>query len=424
MLAEDPANASAQIELGHLFRHRHDRAQAAASFAAATLIEPGNVPLRLELVRELRALGRREEAEQELDALVALDPGSAAAAIERGLLRRERKDHIGAAIAFAAAATAVPADLDVRLELARELRAADFLNEAEAVLRAVLAADSGHVEAWVERAFLSRRRGDRASALACFARAAETDPRHVRALVELSHEHRFAAEPAAAAAALERALAVSPYDFPALMAVAEHALDSGDAEHAARVAETARRHHPHQIEAYLLGARAEAQCDGSAGQALLQEAQARFGPAAPIAATRLHVARLHRDLPAANRVVAEHRERLNDHVDLWSEAAALAIAQGEFDAAERALAAPPADVKRGVASGLRGQLAQAQRDYEAAIQHYNDALNHGACGHSGARISLNAASCLATWRARICICGRRWSRTSAKSTCRNIISAS
>ena len=105
---EDPANASALIELGHLFRHRLRRGGRAASFAAATLIEPCNFALRLELVRERRALGRVDKAERELDALVALDPGSAAAAIERGLTPRQRKDHLGAGIAFAAAASRSP----------------------------------------------------------------------------------------------------------------------------------------------------------------------------------------------------------------------------------------------------------------------------------------------------------------------------
>ena len=57
----------------------------------------------------------------------------------------------------------------------------DFLEEAEAVLRAVLAANPRHVEALIERAFLSRRRGDRASALALFLRAS----RKIRAMFAL-----------------------------------------------------------------------------------------------------------------------------------------------------------------------------------------------------------------------------------------------
>ena len=56
------------------------------------------------LLRERRALGQWERAEQVLDALIGMDPGSAAAAIERGLIRRQRKDHVGAGLAFAAAA--------------------------------------------------------------------------------------------------------------------------------------------------------------------------------------------------------------------------------------------------------------------------------------------------------------------------------
>ena len=380
VLDADPANASALIERGHLLRRLDDRAGAAVSFAAAALIEPCNLALRLELVRERRALGQLDKAEQELDTLTGIEPGSAAAAIERGLIRRQRKDHLGAGLAFAAAAAAVPDDLDVRLEFARELRAAEYLEEAEAVLRAALAVNPRHVEALIERAFLSRRRGDRASALALFLRAVEENPDHVRALVELAHEYGFAAAPTAAAAHLDRALSISPFDFPALMAAAEQALDSGDAERASHFAAKARSRHPEQVSAYLIGARAEGQFDCGAALALLNEARARFGAIAPIAATRVHLLRLHRDRQAAGRVIAEHHDQIGRHADLWSEATALSIAQGDFVAAEQALAAPPAEIDASVEGvfGLRGQLAQARRHYKEAARCYHDALGLGA----------------------------------------------
>lgn len=448
LLAIEPDNAGALVERAHLLRQRGDRVGAAASFRAAAALSPGNIPLRLELVRELRAIGQLDETEEELSLLLRIEPGNVAASVERGHVRRRRADHVGAAMAFGAAAAAETGNLDVRLEFARELRAAERLDEAEAVLGALLGADPHRVGTLVERAYLSRQRGDRARVVAdfeaalgalapgdskavdialqlaselrdqdrredalglieplveqhpdnlsawlqrgeilrdlgdhaqareSFRRALRQNPNHIRSLVALAREHWLSGSPRMAWALLNRALHSEPYDFAALMAAAEQALESENSGRALQFAREAIAHHPGQLTAYLLGARAAARFDRAVAEELVEQAHAIFGPRAEIIATKVHVLRTYRDYGAARAAIERSGTLTDANLCLWSEATSLMITMGDFVAAESALAAPPVDRVGGAACvhGLRGQLAQARRDYVLAGAHYREAL--------------------------------------------------
>jgi tetratricopeptide (TPR) repeat protein len=450
LLEAEPDNVGALIERAHLLRRDRDHSGAAALFQTAVSISPRNVPLRLELVRELQALDQWEEAEEELSKALQIDPGNVAASIERGHIRRRLGDHVGAALAFGAAVAADAGNLDIRLEFARELRAADRLEEAEAVLRALLEADPKRAGALVERAYLSRQRGDRARAVADFEAAANAiapddaqavdialqlakelrdhrrfddafgviqsvlekhpdhlsarlqhgeilrelgdrakalesfrlvvgrNPDHVPALIGLAREYEFAGSSKAAQAMLNRALLYAPNDFAALIAAAEQALASDDAETALRLSRDAIARHPDQLAPYLLGARAAAQFDRAAAEELLDRARAAFGPVGDVGAMQVHILRSHRDYDAARAVIAGSGELVNVHPGLWREATSLAIAMGDFESAESALAAPPETSMIGGASvhALCGQLAQTHRNYAQAAKHYRGALAH------------------------------------------------
>ena len=464
LLEAEPNNVGALIERAHLLRRGHDHSGAAAYFQTAVSLSPRNIPLRLELVRELQAVDQLKEAEEELSKLHRIDPGNVAASIERGHVRRRRGDHVGAAMAFGAAVAADAENLDIRLEFARELRAADCLDEAEAVLRALLGADPKRAGALVERAYLSRQRGDRTRAVADFEAAANAiapddahavdislqfarelrdhrrfddafgviqsvlekhpdhlsarlqhgeilrelgdrakalesfrfivgrNPDHVPALVGLAREYGFAGSSRAALAMLNRALLHAPDDFAALLAAAEQALASDDAETALRLSREAIARHPDQLAPYLLGARAAAQFDRAIAEELLDQARAIFGPVGDVGAMQIHVLRTHRDYDAAHAVIAGSGELANIHSGLWREATSLAIATGDFESAENALAAPPETATIGAASvhALRGQLAQARRDHTQAIKHYREAL---ACDSTSREWRVELAQC-------------------------------
>jgi tetratricopeptide (TPR) repeat protein len=217
VLVTEPNLLGALIERGHICRTRGDHIGAARAFAAAFAITPDQAGLTLELVRELRILDRLDEAKAILDALLAKEPQQIGALIEHGHLDRKRGDHAGAAAAFEAAATVNPQHADVKLELARELRALNRFDDAETTLGSLLAIMPSHFVALVERGHLRRKRGDHSGATASFEAAAVVDPTNLGIQVELAHELRALGRLDQADVVLENALATAPSLLGALV---------------------------------------------------------------------------------------------------------------------------------------------------------------------------------------------------------------
>ena len=449
VLASASDHAAALVERAHVRRSRGDRDGSLAGFLAASRVAPDRIPIRLEIVRDLRALRRFDEAEAELKTVVAIDRRNIGAAIERGHIARQRGDHAKAAAAFAAALAAEPTNGDVKVELARELTALGCLDDAELTLGAALAADPTKAHLHLERAQLARKRGDHAvalqaledaaaatpteaaaelrlqiaaelrrqgrceaalqqaqaalaargdeaaaamelgqihralgdadMALAAFERAARNEARRAEALVEVARECWRLGRPREAAAALAAALACEPDRLGALLLAAEHAYAAGRGEEALDAARRAVAHHPDAPAAYLVGARVSAEHAPADSLSLLAQAETAFAGSAEIAATRIHVLRLQRDNGAAGEIIAAAAPMISSHAGLWAEAVSYATANGDFAAARRWLDARPDDLPRTRARerALRGEMAQALRDHEAASDHYREAIAEG-----------------------------------------------
>lgn len=93
-LAIDPAHPQANLNLANMYQEagvrqaqQSDLARALESFTAAARHDPGNANIRYNLGIALLALGRREEAIQELPAAVQLQPNFEAA---HSMLQRAR----------------------------------------------------------------------------------------------------------------------------------------------------------------------------------------------------------------------------------------------------------------------------------------------------------------------------------------------
>jgi tetratricopeptide (TPR) repeat protein len=194
LISHDPNQFGALIERGHLRRKRGDHVGAADAFEAALAIEPNHVGLRLEWVRDLRALNRLDQAETLVNELLSQDPTHFGALVERGHLRRKRSDHAGAAEAFEAAAAIEPNHVGLRLEWARELRALDRFDEADRILTALLDGDPRSFGALIEQGHLRRQRADHAGAAKAFEAAAAIEPQHIGVSVELVRELIFLKE--------------------------------------------------------------------------------------------------------------------------------------------------------------------------------------------------------------------------------------
>jgi tetratricopeptide (TPR) repeat protein len=244
ILDQQPQYTEALIERGQLLHQTGDHRGAAEAFRAAAAVAPERVGIRLELARQLRLLGRLDDAETLIDNLIESDPKLFGAQVERGHVRRGRGDHAGAALAFEAAATIDPEHIPLRLEWIRALRAIDRDAEAEVLVDNVLARDSSNIGALIERGHLRRKFRDHAAAAAAFEGAsklahgqlglrlewvrelrmldrldeAETileeilaqDNRHFGALVERGHLRRKRGDRAGAAEAFAAAAAIEP----------------------------------------------------------------------------------------------------------------------------------------------------------------------------------------------------------------------
>ena len=195
----------------------HNRPTAPAAFEAAAEPGPFDVAVKIERAKELRALDRLDEAEVLLDDVLNMEPGAPRALIERGHLFRGRGDRERAAGAFRAAAAADPRNWNIQVELARDLRALDRLDEADAVLNDVLDAEPLQTGALIERGHILRQRGKLKEAAAAFKTAATCDPSNRNIEVEIARSLRALNRLDEADKALSSILAAEPLHLGALI---------------------------------------------------------------------------------------------------------------------------------------------------------------------------------------------------------------
>jgi tetratricopeptide (TPR) repeat protein len=210
MLDPSRSDRDRLLEVGRGERERGNSLAALAAFEEASVLDPGHRGAQLERIRELRTLGRLDEAEAIDNVILENEPHHFGALIERGLNRRRRGDHSGAAAAFEAAAGIEPNHAGVKLERARDLRVLDRLDEAEALVDAVISAQASHIGGFIERGHLRRRRGDRVGAAAAFEAAAAIDPKHVGIMLERVRDLRALDRLDEAETLVDAALAAEP----------------------------------------------------------------------------------------------------------------------------------------------------------------------------------------------------------------------
>lgn len=409
-LAGHPRDLGGLIERGHLRRRQGDHAGALAAFEAAATIDDGHAGIKLEIAESLRALGRDDEAEAFLRRLLFANPDNAAAlvalarlladgeraeeaealldgtppalldnggvAIVRVHVARKRGDDDATLRHLARAVSIEPANFDLALDLAAERRRRGDLEEAQRVAAGVLDKLPDHPRAWLETGYIRRAANDREGATAAFSAALARQPAMAQALVELANEAWTAGRPDEARDFFERALAQEPDHLAALLTSAEHCLRSDDPEGALSRVDHAIAAHPRQMGPLLFGARAAAAIpDRARAIAFLDEAHTRFDDRPEILASRIHVLRALGEHAAAISVSAAAGATVT-HEAAWAEIVALRIFAGDFDGAGALLDALPDRLRETPrAYFFRGQLAEAKRDYPAAIGAYAEALS-------------------------------------------------
>ncbi len=209
-LARFPGNPDILARRGLIARQQGDLQLAIDSFRAALQRRPGDAPISLELAWDLLQLSRLDEAAEVCHALIALHPNNAPGLLRLGIIERRRSNldaalaHIDAALAInhadswarreraeiaaelakeelvaaqaPLAARQAPAHPSATVELALELIHVDELDQAEAVVRSLLAADPRNAQGLICLGVVARRRGDDETALDHFEAALASDP--------------------------------------------------------------------------------------------------------------------------------------------------------------------------------------------------------------------------------------------------------
>jgi tetratricopeptide (TPR) repeat protein len=230
-------NSTPDQVAGFIERARHERRSGAhmaalAAFEAAAAVAPDNDGVQVEIAVELRALDRLGDARQRLDGVLARAPHFTNALIELGHLCRRQNDPRGALAAFEGAAANHPEHLGLQLEIVRSLRDLDRLDDAEARLSRALGAHPRNLACLIEKAHLSRRRGDHAAALSAFREAAAVDKDHAGLKLEIARTLRALGDGREAEKMLRRMLRANPVDTAALVTLARALADDGRADEA------------------------------------------------------------------------------------------------------------------------------------------------------------------------------------------------
>ena len=209
-VALKPDIAQAWRSLGLIARRRGDHAAALEHFRAAAGRDPANVWLQHDVATQLAELGRLDEAEQELAALVAQRPDSLEAVLAYANILRRRGPAALVAHWLEKAAAMAPGHTGASLDLAEERFRTWRLDEAEALFDATLSAEPDNIRALTGKGQVARQRGDHKSALECFQKAANAPGASHWAVIELHIALKDVGQREEAAALLENEIVRAP----------------------------------------------------------------------------------------------------------------------------------------------------------------------------------------------------------------------
>ena len=148
-----------------------------------------DAPFRsLEAAENLRQLGRLEEAQASLEALLACEPRSLPAWAGLARIARSRGMPEQALAHYQQALALQPVHPTLSLNAAEVLRELGRLDEAQACLEALLARKPGCASAWAQLGYIALFRGDSQAALTCFEAGMAVDPGHAACYIALVDE--------------------------------------------------------------------------------------------------------------------------------------------------------------------------------------------------------------------------------------------
>jgi tetratricopeptide (TPR) repeat protein len=167
------------INLGSLSSESDTKAPPSVAPAGSS-IAPGDIAASQAATARAEALvrsGKTEEAVAEFNSALTLDPHSAEALYNRGLLYQSEKQHQPAIDDFTAANGLTPQRAEPLLARAISYLALDKVKEAVADLDEATGDDPQNAQIWTTRGLAYERLGDKAKAASSYARAITIRPR-------------------------------------------------------------------------------------------------------------------------------------------------------------------------------------------------------------------------------------------------------
>jgi predicted Zn-dependent protease len=402
LVACHPDAAVAWTTLAQCSRSARPPSEILALFERAVEREPGSLHARQALAGEYVAAWRLDDAERIYDAILVADARNVSALVGKAQVARRRGERASSLEALAMAAKAEP-DIDwVTVEYARELVDAGRPGEAEQYLTTFIERNPGRPGVLVFLGQIARAQGEGEKARRYFAAAAALGANNDDAVVELAVEDYRAGQYEAARQRLQDLLARRPGHARALEILADIAQGLHDAEAAFELRRAALATDDSQLWPRLSLARLEA-ARGRTEEVdrILAECEAWFGLRPEIALTRAHIERAAGNPAKVLELLAEAWAAFPTHFEIWLQLVHALIADGRFEAARRAVAAPPncSERERSRVRFLRGQIAAAQWRLEDAAADFAEAmialpadgsLHHSAAINALARADIEA----------------------------------
>lgn len=246
VVTQNPQHFGALVGLAHIARKRGDRRTSLSYFEAAAAVDPSQVSAKMEIVWDLRDLGRLDEAEPLLRSILAQQPDHSAALTTLGHLLRRRGDRLASVDYFQAALQSAPQLTSLKLEVALDLRELSRTDEAVAIYRSILDEQPNHFGALVGLGHLARRRGSRLASLEHFQAALAADPGQRAVKLEIAYDLRELSRFDEAETVLLSILEEQPVHFGALTALGHLARRRGNRSASLAYFEAARDADPSQ----------------------------------------------------------------------------------------------------------------------------------------------------------------------------------
>jgi cellulose synthase operon protein C len=254
MTAEFPNYPPALTAVAAFHRLIGERRAAREELEQALRADGAYVPARMLLAAALVDDGRTLEGEDQLRAVLELEPNNDQALTALAQLAMRRDGFREAEELLTRALTQAPPTLSKRLVLAQVYVNQGKLADAERVVAAAYESDPSNVEVTAARGMMALAAGRAQEALTLLKQAHEAVPNRLALVLGLARAQMATDQPTAARDTLRSALAAAPDSLSLRAALGAAELRLGNADEALKIANALQVDYPEQAPGYLLEA--------------------------------------------------------------------------------------------------------------------------------------------------------------------------